>query len=103
MDFWQKLQSTLNQGLEASRELYGKAKEKAKDLGEKGMLSLEIRQLAGDLEKLTEKLGAKVYEVIANDEMAMVSRETAGIGEIVNEMKALEAKIAEREVQLKKL
>ena len=37
MGFLDKLQETLDQGLKSSKELLGKAKEKAKDLGEIGV------------------------------------------------------------------
>ena len=45
MSFGDRMDEIVNQGLEFSRELLGKAKEKARELGEKGLLCYEIAQI----------------------------------------------------------
>ena len=86
MGFLDKLQDTIDQGLKSSKELFGKAKEKAKDLGEVGVLRFEIKQLESQAEKLIAKLGSKVYEVLVVEDQKSVSGGTAGVKEILNEM-----------------
>ena len=61
MDFKEKVQKTVNQGLEASKDLFGRAKEKAKDLSDIGVLKYEISQLRKQKEHSYEFLGREVY------------------------------------------
>ena len=51
MSFWDRMEEIVSQGLESSRDILGKAKEKAKDLGEKGLLRYEISQIERQAEK----------------------------------------------------
>jgi predicted nucleic acid-binding Zn-ribbon protein len=57
MSFWDRMQEVVNQGLESSREILGKAKEQAtvsKDAFEE--LLTDIRELKDRLEKLEADL-----------------------------------------------
>ncbi|MEW5818097.1 MAG: hypothetical protein AB1798_22240, partial [Spirochaetota bacterium] len=83
MDFMEKMQKTINQGLSASKELFGKAKEKAKDLGEQGVLKFEIMQLENQAEKLIAKLGSRVYEVLAIESQNTITKKTSGIKDLL--------------------
>jgi len=65
MDLMQKLQEGLNKGLAVSRDLLGKAKDKAQELGEKGVLKVEIMQLEDHAGKLVAKLGPQVFEALS--------------------------------------
>ena len=57
MSFWERMEEVVNQGLESSRDILSKAREKARDLGEKGLLHYEIMQLERQAEKKFSKLG----------------------------------------------
>ena len=61
MSFSERMKDMIDKGLDASRDFAKKAGEKAKELGEKGVLKLEIAQLESRAEKLIAKLGAEVY------------------------------------------
>ena len=103
MDFMGRLQKSLAQGIGASRELYGKAKVKAKDLGEKGLLHFEIAQLEKQAEGLVGQLGARVFETLSKNESAVVDRATPGISELLNEIKRVNGEIEEKEANLRRL
>jgi len=54
MTFAEKMKDMVDKGLVASRDLAKKASEKAKELGTKGVIKLEIVQLESQAEKLVE-------------------------------------------------
>ena len=58
MSFSEKMKEMLDQGVAASKEFAAKAGAKAQDLGERGVLMLEIKQLENQTEKLIGRLGA---------------------------------------------
>ena len=101
MGFLDKLQETIDQGLKNSKELLGKAKDKAKDLGEIGVIKFEIKQLESQAEKLVAKLGSKAYEVLVVEEQKTVSASTPGIKEILNAIAGVKSEIEAKEEQLK--
>lgn len=102
MTFMDRVQETLNQGLKTSRDLFGKAKEKAKDLGEMGVLKFEIKQLENQAEKLMGQLGSKVYQILLADQESTIDGNTAGVKDLVAEIGEIEKQIDEKEAQLPK-
>jgi hypothetical protein len=94
------MEQIVNQGLESSREVLGKAKEKARDLGEKGLLRYEITQIERQAEKRFSQLGATVYEKLVLKDQATVSREAVkelldDIQELKNRLEKLENDLSE--------
>jgi len=88
MAFWDRMEELVNQGLESSRDLLGRAKDKARDLGEKGLLKYEILQLERQAQAKLTQLGAQVYEKLAIKEQATVGREALrGLLEEIQELK----------------
>ena len=70
MTFAEKMKDMIDKGVVASRDLAKKASEKAKELGAKGVLKLEIAQLESQAEKLVAKLGAEVYASLVDRKAA---------------------------------
>ena len=103
MGFLDKLQDTIDQGLKSSKDLFGKARDKAKDLGEIGVLRFEIRQLESQAEKLVAKLGSKTYEVLVVNGQQTVSANTTGVKEILNAISEVRKEIEAKEQQVKDL
>ncbi|HUZ16934.1 MAG TPA: hypothetical protein VMV68_01005 [Spirochaetia bacterium] len=101
MDFIEKVQSTLTQGLESSRELFGKAREKAKDLGEKGVLHFEVMQLERQAADLMGKLGTRVFDVLNVQKQNTVSAKTEGVKELIQEIENVRKLIEQKEAELK--
>ena len=61
MTFSERMKELLDQGVEATKEFALKAGAKAQDLGERGILMLEIKQLEGQAQKLMGRLGNEAY------------------------------------------
>ena len=101
MDFRKKMQETINQGLSVSRDLFDKAKEKTKELGDIGVLKFEIHQLTIQAEKLAAQLGVKVYEIIGEGDQESITRRTPGIRDVIDELESVKERIRLKEEELK--
>ncbi len=101
MSFWDRMEEVVNQGLESSREILGKAKEKAKDLGEMGLLRYEIGQLERQAEKKFGQLGAKAYEKLVLKEQATVGKEA--VKELLDDIQELKDRLERLEQDLKEV
>jgi enoyl-[acyl-carrier-protein] reductase (NADH) len=97
MTFAEKMKDIVDKGVAASRDLAKKAGEKAKELGAKGVLKLEIAQLESHAEKLVAKLGAEVYASMVDRNVQSVSRDTAAISSILKEIEGLRTSIEQKE------
>ncbi len=101
MSFWDRMEQIVNQGLESSREVLGKAKEKARDLGEKGLLRYEITQIERQAEKKFSQLGATVYERLILKDQATVSKEA--VKELLDDVQELKNRLEKLENDLKEV
>ena len=97
MSFSERMKEMIDKGLVASRDFAKKAGEKARELGEKGMIKIEIAQLESHAEKLVAKLGAEVYASMVDRNAQTVSRDTAAISSILKEIEGLRASIEKKE------
>jgi len=97
MSFSERMKELIDRGLVASRDFAKKAGEKAKELGEKGLLKIDIAQLESQAEKLIAKLGAEVYASMVDRNVETVSRDTAAISSILKEIEGLRATIEKKE------
>jgi len=86
MNFFDKLQDSLKDGLDTTHEIYLKAKNKAVELGEMGMTQWEIKQLEGRAEKMMTKLGSEVYRLFSEEDRKTISHGTEGVKEILAEL-----------------
>lgn len=100
MDFWDRMKNAMEKGLDGSRDLLGRAKDRAQDLGERGVLRLEIMQLENQAEKLIAKLGTRTYEALVSEQRMQVDRQTEGVSELIDEIDEVRAKIREKEAAL---
>ncbi|MDR2394016.1 MAG: hypothetical protein LBD93_07670 [Treponema sp.] len=87
-------------GLRVSKEWMNKAGAKAQDLGEKGVLVIEIKQLKGQAQKLIETLGLTVYEALVTQELERITRDTPKVKEILAEIASIQHSITEKETAL---
>ena len=101
MSFWDRMEEVVNQGLESSREVLGKAKEKARDLGEKGLLRYEITQIERQAEKKFSQLGAAVYERLVLKDQATVSKDA--LSELLDDIRELKNRLEKLESDLKEV
>ena len=103
MSFWDRIESAINQGIDSSKGVLGKAKERAKDLGERGVLKFDLMQLERQSMRLMSKLGNEVYEAFHKRGKQSVSPATAVIKELIAELADIEQRIDEKDQTLKEL
>jgi hypothetical protein len=97
MTFAEKMKDMIDRGVDASRDLAKKASEKAKELGAKGVLKLEIAQLESQAGKLVAKLGAEVYTSLVERGAANVSRDDPAVAGALKEIEGLRDSIEKKE------
>lgn len=100
MTFSERMKELLDQGAQVSKDFLSKAGAKAQDLGERGVLALEIKQLEGQGRKLLERLGNEVYRVLAEEAAESVRPSDPAVSDILAELGALKASIDKREAEL---
>jgi hypothetical protein len=99
---WDRVLKVVNQGVDTSKDFLEKAKAKAQELGEKGLLKFDIMQLESQTQKCLQQLGSKVFEIFMKDNKDSVAKTDASIGAIIKEITDLGKKIEEKEESLKK-
>ena len=101
MKFSERMKKALDQGVVASKELASKAGAKAQDLGERGVLMLEIRQLEGQAQKLIGRLGTETYHCFTEQGENTLSAESAPIKALLSEIASIRESIERKEADLK--
>ncbi len=97
MTFADRMRDIVDKGLASSKELAKKAGSKAKELGVKGTLKLEILQLQSHAEKLIGKLGSEVYAALVEGNQASVGRDNPRINGVLKEIESIRASIEAKE------
>ena len=103
MDFFERMKTVVNQGYETTKDALGTAADKAKELGEKGVLKFEISQLERETGKKFALLGNNVYQILAVSGQSTLSKNNADVKTLISEIQDLEKKIQEKEEAIKKL
>ncbi|MCX7024097.1 MAG: hypothetical protein NT080_05685 [Spirochaetes bacterium] len=101
MSFSDQLNKFITEGLDASKDLLKKAGEKTKDLGEMGMLRVEIFQLRGQAEKACAKLGADCFARLRERGEVSLNRDDQGVKDLLDKIEGFEKKIDEKEARFK--
>jgi hypothetical protein len=94
------MKDLLDQGAQVSKDFLSKAGAKAQDLGERGVLTLEIKQLESQGHKLLERLGNQVYRILAEEGSESVAASDPAIKDILSELASLKGAIEKREGEL---
>jgi hypothetical protein len=100
MAFSDRMRDLFDQGAQVSKEFLSKAGAKAQDLGERGVLTLEIKQMEGQARKLLERLGNQVYHYLAEEGAESVAASDTAVRNILSELGALKSAIEKREAEL---
>jgi hypothetical protein len=101
MTFGERMKELLDQGMAASKDFAVKAGAKAQEMGEIGVLVLEIKQLEGKAQKLIARLGAEVYESFAERGADIVSKSEAPVSTMLAEIARIKETIEAKEGELK--
>jgi hypothetical protein len=95
------MRDLLEQGVAASKGFAVKAGAKAQDLGERGILMLETKQLEGQAQKLIGRLGAEAYRLFVDEDRPEITRDSAVIGGILSEIARVRDTIEKKEAELR--
>jgi CelD/BcsL family acetyltransferase involved in cellulose biosynthesis len=98
MGIWDKMEQLIGQGVDTSRELFARAKDKAQELGEMGLLKYEIAQLEKHSESLFARLGMTVYDRLVVKGQATVSKDA--VKELLADLEDVKRRIEQKEGDL---
>lgn len=101
MDIMDRIRNAIEKGIEVSKDFVSKASEGARDLGEQGVLRIEILQLEAELKSVFSKLGSATYETLVVQDQDSIGRDDEKIQSLLSEIRALEKDIELREERLK--
>lgn len=101
MTFSERMKEVLEQGWAASKDLATKAGAKAQDLGERGILMLEIKHLESQAQALLTRLGSEVYSAFSDYEQETLERENSEVKNILEQLTIIRDAIDKKEFELK--
>jgi len=102
MGFMENLQDAVNKGVDVSKDLFSKASEKAKELGDKGILNYEILQLNNQAQNQAAKIGTWVYQKL-QIEKGSVHKDDSTLVALLAELQRLHQEIETRHKKLEEL
>lgn len=97
MDFVERMRKVMTQGFETTKKGLEQAADKAKELGEKGVLKYEIGRLEKEVERKFGLLGSHTYRLLVEKGQTTVSKSTGDIKVLLTEIQDLEKRIGEKE------
>ncbi|GHU25083.1 hypothetical protein FACS1894164_13310 [Spirochaetia bacterium] len=100
MGFKELMERLLGQASQTSKIIVSKTGEAAQDIGERGVISVEIHQLEGQVRKLINRLGAEVYTAFIEEDADEIARDDARIKATVDELVSLQEAIDQREAMI---
>ena len=100
MTFSERMKELLEQGVAASKEIAARAGEKAQELGERGVLMLEIKQLEGQAQKLINRLGNEAYRAFAEQNMETLSANAIPVKGLLTELALVRESIEKKDAEL---
>ncbi|MDR0457352.1 MAG: hypothetical protein LBH20_11810 [Treponema sp.] len=101
MTFSERMRELLDQGVAASKEFALKAGAKAQDLGERGILTLEVKQLEGQAQKLLSRLGNQAYQAFVERNQKTLNRAVPEVESILAEITKVRDSIEQKETELR--
>jgi len=100
MAFSDRMKEILDQGVAASKDFAVKAGGKAQELGERGVLMLEVKQLESQAQKLINRLGNEAYQQFAEQGKDTISSDSAMIKGILTEIALIKETIEKKDAEL---
>jgi len=101
MTFSERMMELLDQGIAATKDFALKAGAKAQDLGERGVLMVDIKQLEMKAEKLLVRLGNEAYVAFAERNQESIGKDAPEISVIMSELARLREAIDKKEAELR--
>jgi hypothetical protein len=103
MSFTEKIQNKIMDGFKVTRDALSDAAEKAKELGQKGILQFEMKKLDKQIENKLAILGSEVYSLFFEKNQKTISKDTAEINDLLSQINKMEKEIDQKEIEFKAL
>ena len=100
---WRGVERAVNQGLKGSRDALDRARSKARELGERGALRLDLLQLERQRARWLEQLGALIHDRLGVQGQATISRGTPGVKDLMAQIDDLADRCAAKREALDQL
>ena len=100
MTFGERMKELLEQSAAATKEFALKAGAKAQELGERGVLLVEIKQLEGQAQKLISRLGAEAYQAFSERGESTLSADGEEVKALLKEIAAAKEAIENKEAEM---
>jgi hypothetical protein len=97
MDLRERMKQVVGQGVATTRRGIEVAADKAREVGAKGALKVEILRLEREIERKLAQLGSHVYHLLAEEGQASVSAETPEVQGLAREVKELHRRLEDKE------
>ncbi|MCL2230664.1 MAG: hypothetical protein FWC01_06175 [Treponema sp.] len=101
MTFSERMKDLLEQGWDATKDFAIKAGAKAQDLGERGMLMWDIKQLENQAKKVLLKLGGEAYMTFVDKCESVIEKNSTNIKVLLDEIASIKDQIEKKEFELK--
>ena len=101
MAFLERMKELLDQGVTVSKDFAVKAGAKAQDLGERGVLMFEIKQLESQAQKHIGRLGAEAYQTFTERGEDTLAKNSTTVSSILSELAKVKESIEAKESELK--
>ncbi|MCL2210401.1 MAG: hypothetical protein FWB95_00585 [Treponema sp.] len=101
MTFSERMKDLLEQGWAVSKDFAIKAGAKAQDLGERGLLMWDIKQLENQAQKCLTRLGNEAYIAFTEKDLPTLDRESTECSTLLNELAKIKEQIELKENELK--
>jgi hypothetical protein len=94
------MRELLDQGVAVSKDFAVKAGAKAQDLGERGVLMLEVKQLESQAQKAIARLGNEAYTVFTDQGNETLSSDEPAVKALLSELAMIKDSIEKKEAEL---
>ena len=101
MSLNEKIKNILDQGITASKEFAVKAESKTRELGEQGVILIDIKQLENRQRKLKNLLGEETYRTLVERKEDCVDRYSPSVTAILDELDDVKEAIERKKAELK--
>jgi hypothetical protein len=101
MTFSERMIELLDQGMAATKDFALKAGAKVQDLGERGVIMVDIKQMEIKAQKLLARLGNESYVAFVERGQDSVNRDAPEIAAILTELARLRNEIDQKEAELR--
>ncbi|MCL2834636.1 MAG: hypothetical protein FWD78_15815 [Treponema sp.] len=100
MTFSDRMKEILDQGVAASKDFAVKAGGKAQELGERGVLMLEIKQLESQAQKLINRLGNETYQQFGEQGKDTIYSDNPSVKGILTELALIKETMEKKDSEL---